>query len=495
MRLSFLKRPLFWSFAAGFASVALYATLCSDMYRDVSGRYALMARAFCQGHWSLAFDKDYSPLTPALGGAIASVSGLDPYTGLLMASGLFYVLAIIPLYYLLKTVLGDSWTAEWGCVLYAIAPKIIRIGCSGLLEAGRNFMLISALVLTFSFFKERRLWKAALLGLSVAGLCMARSECVVWLPFLGALFLLLHWRSEGYAFSFESFKALAAPLLVSLGTFLLGALPRLIQLSMVCGFPVFDRKQADFARHLLGLSGYENIAALELTIDPGQRTHGLFAPERIFDWLNCIVNGAYPIYFAMALIGAFLLARARKISLEGWVLIAAAAFNALLYLLLNLSPRYFNVALLLLMPFTAWLALEAWKRLKPQYVTLFLCAMTLAAAMQTWKGVECAFSKNGYEDRQAGLWLKANYPSLLSQERKDGPLRIASSDTAVNYWAEASCVHIDKGAEAVGPDLMDADFIVVEKRRKHYMETLLADSHFKALSWPGEKKLAVFSKN
>lgn len=489
-----IKNPLFWSLAAGTAFAATYALRCPGMYRDVSGRYAPMARAFCQGDWSMAFDKDFSPLTPVLGGAIASVTGLDPYAGLLAAGGLLYVLAIIPLYYILKTVLGDSNQAGWGCLLYAVAPKIIRIGCTGLLESGRNFMLLSALALIFSFFKERRLWKLALLGFSMTGLCLARSECTAYLPFLAALFLLMHWRSKGYARSLEALRGLTVPVIVSLGAFLLGALPRLMQVSAVCGFPAMDRKQADFARHLLGLPGYEDISTLDLTIDAGQRVHGLFSLERIFDWVGCLVNGAYPVYLAMAVIGIVLLARSRKISFEGWALIATAIFNALLFLMINLSPRYFNVTVPLLMPFTVYLAFEVYNRMPLRYRTAFLCAMALVAAAQVWNGMEQAFSSDGREERKIGLWLKAEGSALLSPSRTPGVLRVASSDTAVNYWSESAHIHVDKNADAVDSKLLAADFVVIEKKRKRIVQALAADSRFKALDRPEARKLAIFTR-
>ncbi len=491
MTASVLRRPLFWSFAAGIASTALYAAFCSDIYRDVSGRYAPMARAFSRGDWSLALDVDYSPLTPCLGGAVSFLTGLEPYAALCAGSGILYVLAIIPLYSLLKSALGDSWAAEWGCLLYVLAPKIIRIGCSGLLEAGRNFMLISAFALLFSLYEERRLWKSALLGLALSGLCLARSECAAWLPFFALLLLLLHWRSKGFLRSFEALKGLAAPAAVSLGAFLLCSLPRLLQVSASCGFPAFDRKQADFARHLLGLPGYESIASLDLTIDPEQRTHGLFAPERLYNWLDCLVNGAYPIYFGMALIAIWLLWKARKISFELWALLGASVFNALLYLFLNLSPRYFNATVLLLMPFSVWLALDVWKRIAPRYRALFLCSMALAAAAQLVYGLGPAFSKEGREEKAAGLWLKANFGG----KAHEGPLLIASSDTAVNYWAEAACAHIDKSASAVRACFADADFIVVEKRRKALLRSLEGNSLFKAVAWPGERRIAIFARN
>jgi 4-amino-4-deoxy-L-arabinose transferase-like glycosyltransferase len=481
--------------AAGLVFVSLYVSFCVEIFRDVSGRYAPMARAFAEGDWSAAFNISHPPLTPVLGGCAAWLMGLEPFSALMLVSGLFYVLAALPLYLILREFLESEFEAALGASLYLLAPKIIKIGCLGLLEPARNFFFLAALALAFGNAKEAKAWKQALFGLCLACLTLTRSESAAFLPVLLLAFALLAWEAKGFARSWEALCGLGAGLLTALAFLAAGLLPRIVQVFHITGIPALDKNQATYAKHLLGYQGFENLAALETTIDATQRTHGLFGPERIADWLMTLLSGAYPVYFAFAIAGLVLLAKGKSLQLKHWLLLGLSAYVAALYFALNLSPRYFNVMLPLLMCFTVIGIVALYRSVSQRGKAIFLALAAIVLLLQVWSGLESAFSKDRLPEKKLGLWLKGNAQSLLGENRAPGRLKIASSDSAVNYWAGAEFIHIKKFAPSLeGSQLDGADFVVVLRKRARLVEELDADPRFKPLQTPAGAKIAVYAK-
>ncbi|MDD2479353.1 MAG: glycosyltransferase family 39 protein [Victivallaceae bacterium] len=127
--------------------VTVYCLWRLDMYRDVANCYAHMTREFGRGNWDEAFASNLPPMNIVLAGLLAMI-GVEAYTATMMISGIFYILTIFPLYALLKRFFKPH-EAAWGVLFFVLAPKIIRFSGTGLLESGRNFFLVLALLFVF----------------------------------------------------------------------------------------------------------------------------------------------------------------------------------------------------------------------------------------------------------------------------------------------------------------------------------------------------------
>ena len=76
--------------------------------RDVAARYALMSEAFANGDWQYAFHPRLQLLQPVAGGIVAWIFHCNGFTALKIASALFFLAGILPVWKLFREIYGDK---------------------------------------------------------------------------------------------------------------------------------------------------------------------------------------------------------------------------------------------------------------------------------------------------------------------------------------------------------------------------------------------------
>jgi len=426
------RKTLSLSLAIGFAFAAVAAIFCVDSYRDVAGCYAYYAAIFGRGDFMEALQPALPPLPIAMPGILCYL-GVPPLKAAESVSGLFYVLTAIPVYFMLKSFV-ERKHAAWGALLYILAPKIIRFGCSGLTEAYRNFFVAAALAFLLACVKEPRWWKAAAFGASIAGLAMARGEGIALSFALGLMLAFLAVKRELAQAQAPSQAILKAskPVLLALGFFALFMAPRGYQNYLACGYPVPDtRIGALIDKHVFGKQAAEPEApkyqTAKIKTKPCDMSFG--------SQFNSNLRGAYEVYAALALLGAILLFWRREWRAEHCWLLAVILVNVAAFSRISISYRYYTVNVILLMPMTiagfAW-ALSTLSRFK---LPLWLIAAALAglAIGQTVNGMDKFLSSKSRFEKETGAWLAAN-ANLYPHSGKHGLPRIFSIYREASLW-------------------------------------------------------------
>jgi len=217
-----LKSPYCFFSALVLAAFLLYLapTLLDDYpSRDVAARYAPMAEAFAHGDFAYAFHPRLQCLHPLIGGCFTWLLGCDGFTGVKLASLLFFALCIFPLYGLFKE-LFDYRIALGGVIIYIFASKLARLGCSGLRESMKSFVILLLVYSIIMIWKNREqltgyLW----LGLGTGLAICTRNDLILF----AALVLLFGGLLERcrYRLSWRTSIALLVTLVAGLPEFII----------------------------------------------------------------------------------------------------------------------------------------------------------------------------------------------------------------------------------------------------------------------------------
>jgi 4-amino-4-deoxy-L-arabinose transferase-like glycosyltransferase len=494
--LNFLKnRKLLWVVLLSVLMGLVHIVFCIDIYYDIAARYAPMTREFARFNWSGAFDVRYSVVVSALGGLIA-LTGLNGFSSIVASSSIFYVLAIFPLYYILKRIFKDRTDlAVLGCLLYVTAPKIIRWGCTGLLNSGRNFFMISAVALLLSYFDDRKWYKALLLGGALAGLCMVRGEGIAYLPFFFLAACFMYFKREKKV-SGKVLIGLMRPVSLCVVGLLICFTPRVIQLYRNTGIPALEKRQTTFVKALLAKDSKEKDKLYFVSsIDTAQRETGMFGVERISEFFRSFGRGSYELYLIFAGIGLLLMIRKKKFHPDLYLLLSLSIFNALLFLFTNLSQRYFSINILLFMPFTVtavYFVYESAAKFKLKPVAVI--GLLVVLGMQLNNGMEQAFERNDAYLYYTGLWIK-QYRDKLSDS--SSRLKIMSDKPQIAFWADADWVDLSEKQGTIIPSKDEIrkrgiDLIIVDLDNKKILRQVLSRNDLKVFLHPNSNKTAMF---
>jgi hypothetical protein len=478
----------------------MHILFCVDVFNDLAGSYGPLAKTFGEGDWEKTFPENVPPLIPALAG-ILCMAGLNAFTALLIVACTFFILAIFPLNEFLKLYLKPEHAAL-GCLLYVVSPKIIRFSCTGLPESARNFFFITAVWLLLSYFRKNTLWKLPLLALCMSGLALVRAEGAIYLPLFFIWFIVMHFHTRQPALSwFKSSVSLFAKLAAVLILVLIIVSPRMYQVYNLTGIPAIDSRQSDTIAGLLDLTLPVNESDDAVAMPgPGARTQHIIL-SRMKVLLECFCKGSYELYLALAVIGILLLNKRKQITFEHWLIFSFVICNALIFFVIVMSERFFNINSLLLMPFTVMACLMIYEFLCSKGMrNAAVAILAIVATVQVCAGSNNVLSFKQNNKSKVGKWIMAEQSALIHETGKSDTAReiiILSDKPQYAFWAEAEWAKSAglKGQEIPPLEVLQAqnvDIAVVEKDNSPLFVQISKSPHFKQILNPFYKHTGIF---
>ena len=482
------KKIMLLSLTLSIVFITVYCLWRLDIYRDVANCYAHMAREFSRSNWNEAFASNLPPMNIVLAGLLAMI-GVEAYTATIIISGIFYILTIFPLYALLKRFLKPH-EAAWGVLFFVLAPKIIRFSGTGLLESGRNFFLVLALLFMFRGLDTKKRTNWVYLGFAYAGLALSRGEgFAVMLAMVGIMGFLL-WRQEKYRLEFSAIQRIVYPLLLTIIVTLAILAPRLYQNYQATGYPVIDSRMVGSIK--AALKKKQNIIDPEVSnvIDVKKKT----LLKRVGIVIGDFSRGAYEIYLVLAGLGLILVLQRKTWCYEYTVFFIVISIHLLIYFKVGSSYRYYTFALPLLMPFTifATVQLFQWaKRYKLEKI-LFIGLIALFVG-QIVNGLEVAFTRKDLPKKQLAAWINTNR-ELFTDAKYSGELRIiAWKLPEVSFWADQFSV-ASYGTSIDLKKEVDFDLIAVDSDDTSALEIIQSRDDVVIVPQPCTEKIMVFRK-
>lgn len=429
-----------------------------DIYRDTANVYAYYAREIGNGNWHGGWVQRIPMLLTFLAGCLA-YCGVEAYTATIVVSSLFYVATAWPLRALLSRYLTPL-QAAWGVMLFVLAPKLIRFSTAGLLESIRYFFLVAAFLYFFRVAEQRRVKDIILLGVSLAGLTVARGEglpvavmALVGLPF----FALLRYKK------LRSFSGIRKTLLASVtvvAIYIVGISPFCYVNYVQSNYWVPDVRVAE----ILGMVQPPPDNNPEEVLPAG---------ERLGKVLNHSLRGAYEPYFAMALLGMVLLLARRRWNWEYTLLISMYFLHLLIYFQVVSSYRYYIFLIPLLMPFTIT-GLDFCRRLIGELfgvrgLNIAAGAVMFFMLLQIANGMEAVTARKDKKLRLVAELIR-QYDVEKLPERRARVLFVRYSE--VMYWSGAEPLN---GYQSSGVlyDFKTAsgvDFIILDKEHLNLLD-------------------------
>ena len=469
----------------------LHIIFCYDVYDDIAAYYGQMATAFARGDWRSAFDLSVPVFSSTLGGLLTS-AGIESFRALVIVSCIFYVVSIFPLYYILKFFLKEEDLAAWGCVLYVVAPKIIRYGCTGLLNPAKNFLIIAAFALILASKKDVKWHRTVMLGAVLAGLALARAETFVFVPFLVIFYAFFIWSNKKE----NNKKAIIEPILhcaVITLLFFLFVSPRLMQAYLTTGAPVLDIRQAIYFLKIIGQEAVKYNSSLIIEAHSTIVITNSKYPDgwrKIISGLDSFVLGAYIPYLTFAVLGFIVWWKKHENRIAGYMLLGILLVNTSVVIFIVNSVRYYSIVLVLLLPFTV-LGLKFILDLLPKkkylkYIVIIIFAAV--AVLQILNGAKKAISRKYDYEYQSGLMLKS-----LKPEGKRGI--IASEQPQYAFWADSQWMRTSENKAKFLEQLnqiKSADFLVIDSDNEDLKKILSGEKEFTLLEHKAPK-LCIYS--
>lgn len=212
--------------------------LLSDVLpdRDLAYRYAPMADAFARGEFQYAFHPRVQLLHPLIAGFFAMIPCVDGLLGCKISSMLFFVLGVIPFYFLMRRVFSLK-IANYAALLYLLCYDTLRLAFSGLRDVPKMFLLLFLTWILVVIWQEKEKKSAYFwMGLGVGLSCCIRGDMVL----VGMLFLfvvvVLDCRNHPVSIPWRSMVTILCSFLVTL--------PELIVNYRLCGFMVPEMRFA-----------------------------------------------------------------------------------------------------------------------------------------------------------------------------------------------------------------------------------------------------------
>jgi len=443
------KKVMWLAFILGVV-FSVISIVCITGYNNDAGLYIAMAHSFAIGDWSRAFLDNIPPLVPVMSGLITML-GLPPWDSGMIVGCAFYVLTIFPLYGLLCFFMDKKYAA-WGALFYLLAPKMMRLGMSPMLEGARMFFYILPVYFTFSFAKDKKIYKLILLGVSLALLALVRGEGIISMPFILLALFLLCIKKNKYKTTLLSLLLPIAYCLFAFLVMLAVLSPRLYQNYIKTGYPTLDNRQAEciqkYYDKIFNRSNMENSKAKKVEIPK------LKAENQISDnesqevkigtasyygkFFKNIFRGTYELYTILCVIGMVILALRKEWKLEHSLLILFGVINAILFALTgSIQYRYYLVNIMLIMPFilTAYLYLfEQAGKFRVQKILVL--AVLIVSIAQIINGMDNSLDKSKYYTMEAGYYLK-EYRSGFRKDSNGYPtVFILGTDCGTNLFTD-----------------------------------------------------------
>jgi hypothetical protein len=461
----------------------LHVFLCFDVYDDIAAWYGPMTRAFIAGNWSNAFTPKVPVLNTTFAGMLGLL-GLEPFRALVVVSCIFYIATIPVLYVLMKNFFSRDDYAAWCCVLYVLAPKIIRFSCTGLLNSSKNFFIICGLALILASSKKLKWHNSILMGIVLASLALSRAETIVFLPFLVLWYAYFIFRDKKVMLNKRISLMIVHGLVITI-TFFIAAAPRFYQTYKETGIPVLDARQAGLPAKLLNLKYKANNPDFHVELKYKTRLEETKYPSgwpRIWKGFECFVRGAYEPYLILALLGIFLCWKKKEDRMKYLLLFSIIVINMAVIITIVNSVRYYTISLLMLLPFTFSAIkfliekLPEHKFVKPALITGFIVLTIFQVKNGAAKAIEHEYD---YEYK-TGKWLETNKGKYTSNKS----IKIASSQPQYSFWANASWLKICGSRLQFIEQLeqiREADFAVLEDDQKELIEILKEQQDFQLL--------------
>ncbi len=480
-----LKNKFFLTSTAIAIIVSLIHILfCVDVYDDIANFYGPIAAAFGRSEWAVGLCPQVPILNSTLAGLLVKC-GIHPFSALVIVSSVFYILGIPLVYLMAKVFLKRSDFAAMTCLLYVVAPKIIRFSCTGLLNSSRNTFALAGVVLLLYFRIKPAWWKSLALGAVTACLALARGEAIAFAPLFGLWLGFLVFEKYKFKFQRKFFLELALHWALLVGVFLLCAMPRMIQLytDKEIGYPVLDVRQAYSLDRLMGheVDRYPNRIIVNL---PGIRHHDPLPPGRkLYDGLDGFVNGAYIPYLLFAVLGVVVMIRKKELARpESILLLLVMLINFAVFVMLANSLRYYTINLLMLLPFTFAGIRFIWDYLNTIPYSRYWKAgavllMVGVAIAQVVNGMAKVISKYSRTEYNTGIYIRSLADELkLPQGDK---MKVAGSKSQFAFWSGAKWLNTGNDSVEcikINKELLtrEADFFAVG--RKNPVEAELVES-------------------
>ncbi len=503
------RNILIFSTVCGILFTLLHILFLNETYRDVGNCYATFSRIFAEGEYREGLNPGLPILQILMAGSLSALTGLEAFRSLILVNGIFYVGLIAPLYWFLKRFVSAK-LAAWGVLACIFAPKIIRFSLSGLPEPARNFFLVLSVLLVFSIFDRPKFYKTVLLGLSLAGFTLSRSEGIlISIMMLGTMFLFQLFPREKQKW----YKALRTALLCSCSAFvffLLFLVPRMYLNYQTTGYPTPDSRLDRYIQKYLTPS--RPLWSME---EKGKRFTELSSerPKKPFSIVKQttlqfkqLSRGAYELYLvflALGLLSAWFAVWIRKTILPEWApvarpqdhgreylyLLLLVIMHLAVYFPLQTSYRYFTFAIPIFMPLTLGGLKFTWDlggRFKLQ--PLLAVAILAVTAAQIINGF-ASLTDQKTKYRVAGEWIQQN---LGTPGKK---LKVLSYHGYVVYWINGKIVNPYYGGPITKPEYAsDFDIAIAEPDNLPVLEVLRSRKDVVELDHPHRETVAVFRK-
>ncbi len=489
------------------AAVALLAVVVpGDAANDVLAYYGRLVHEFAEGRYSCAFFHMIPPLVPVLAGVVAK-TGMEPFTALKAVSGLLFFLGLFPLRRLLARCVRPE-LADWGCVLYAVCPRLLRYGTGGTLEGAKVLFLLLCVQQAVAGDETRPWRRAAVLGAGMAGLSLSRGEGVFFVPLIACLAVVADLRKRRSTQRLHRVAAASCARALAAAA-LAGVLcvPWLVHEYNVTGYPCLDSRQVLGASMVAGLVGATiDLPAFEPPAPgtlprPADRAKDEYTAMRS---VREAVRGFFPFYLALAIVG--LAVRFRRTALgagggAGWldgVCGAVVLFNICIFAASGFITKRYVAATI---PFTlVWVSagsehvlvrLRAALRERPQLADRlgrFLVGLTLVGCV--WDGtsrIRGSWPPEPDVERAVGQWVAEHRadldvtagPALESArwgvEYHNGRQPVVATYTpGFAYWAQADYVVV------AGNRVYPYDALVAACRGRH-VDVLIVGDYFQRI--------------
>jgi len=139
-----------------------------------------MAEAFGAQKWRFAFHPRIPPFFTTISGIISWTTGWDGFMSTKIASVLFFVLGVFPLYGIFRNIF-EQQVASLGVILYICCSYILRLAYSGMRESAKGFSFLLAVYGLSYIYKHRRKTTGYLYCcLGCAGLALLRGDCLIY---------------------------------------------------------------------------------------------------------------------------------------------------------------------------------------------------------------------------------------------------------------------------------------------------------------------------
>ena len=418
-------RILTAAIGVGLVCSGLAVTLAGRLANDTAAYYGRLAHEFAVGNYDRAFFHMIPPLVPTLGGVLGKL-GFEPFTALKIVSFAFFLAALWPLHRLLRRTLPGH-LAEWGCLLYVICPRLLRYSTRGTLESAKVFFLLLVIERALAGFRPSTWRAAAVLGVGLAGLSLARGEGIIFVPFA----LLVAIISETRGSRESPRRAVGRAVAGSLGALLVFAVlcsPWAMYEARTVGVACLDSRQVQGMKQLLHGAGLGPAAPSlgrslpGVTTLPRARSRRARTPARM---LGAAAKGLFVPYVLLAFGGLAVAAtrRERRLRWHDAVCGCVIVLNALIFASRGMMASRYTSATI---PFLIGWAVLGGERLvratrslsaisERMRLRLLHAALAATVGVCVWDGMHKALtSRLRGEDfeRDAGMWLRANREDL-----------------------------------------------------------------------------------